>query len=264
MPEHDGVTQNGSERPGPGPADASPTPRQRLLRDLGRPRRSQVVVAVLLALLGFGAVTQVRTADAEGSYAGYREQDLIDVLNGLSATTQRAQAELARLEQRRDDLQSSTLRRQAALDEARSQVDTLSILAGLIPVTGPGIRVTIEERTAEVDVDSFIDLVQELRSTGAEAIQVNDKVRLVAQSSFDSAPGGLVVDGTLLEPPYVVEAIGEPSTLAGAVTFLSGPKDEFEEDGATVEVDELKSVEIRAVRPGGSSGSGSSQDSASQ
>ena len=255
-----------STNPDPVEPEQGPQPsgRERLLRDLRRPHRTQLVVAVLLALVGFGAVTQVRTNDADSSYAGYREQDLIDVLNGLSTTTQRAQSELTRLEQRRDDLQSATLRRQAALEEARSQVDTLNILAGLVPVTGPGVRVKISEETAEINVDTFIDLIQELRSAGAEAIQVNGKVRVVAQSSFEKVPGGLLVDGTVLEPPYVVEAIGEPSTLAGSVTFLRGPEDEFKEDGATVAVDRVNSLDIIAVRArdgrvSGSSGSATSQ-----
>ncbi|GAB7007339.1 DUF881 domain-containing protein [Nocardioides sp. AN3] len=250
--------------PEPTGSAPEPTGRARLMRDLKRARRSQLVVAVLLALVGFGAVTQVRTNDADSSYAGYREQDLIDVLNGLSATTQRAQTELTRLQQRRDDLQSTTLRRQAALDETKSQVDTLNILAGLVPVTGPGIRVTIKEQTSAVDVSTFIDLVEELRSSGAEAIAVNGKTRLVAQSSFDKVPGGLLIDGTVVEPPYVVEAIGEPSTLAGAVTFLRGPADEFKADGATVSVDKLNSLDITAVRPHGGSGTGSSAGSGAQ
>jgi uncharacterized protein YlxW (UPF0749 family) len=238
-----------------------PVGRERLLRDLARPRRSQIVVAVLLALVGFGAVTQVRTNDEDSSYSGYREQDLIDVLNGLSATTQRAQTELNRLRSRRDDLQSTSQRRQAAVAEAKSQVDTLNILAGLVPVTGPGIRLTIKEETSEISVDHFIDLVEELRSSGAEAIQVNGKVRLVAQSSFDKVPGGLEIDGTVLEPPYVVDAIGEPSTLKGAVTFLSGPVDDLTDDGADVVVDKLDSLDIKAVRD---EDAGSSEGSASQ
>jgi uncharacterized protein YlxW (UPF0749 family) len=250
----------------PEPEDDSPPPtgRERLLRDLRKPQRTQLVVAVLLALVGFGAVTQVRTNDEDSSYAGYREQDLIDVLNGLSTTTQRAQSELTRLERRRDDLQSATLRRQAALEEAKSQVDSLNILAGLVPVTGPGVRVTITEETSEISVDSFIDLVQELRSAGAEAIQVNGKVRLVGQSSFEKVPGGLLIDGTVLEPPYVVEAIGEPSTLAGSVTFLRGPEDELKEDGASVEVDKTNSLDITAVRDRNGGVSGSSGSSPSQ
>ncbi len=180
------------------------------------------MVGILLALVGFAAVTQVRANDQDTAFTGYREQDLIDVLNGLAGTTQRAQSEIVRLEQARDDLRDSTSKRQAALEEARSEVTTLSILAGTVPVTGPGVRVRIVEDTAAVNMDSFLDLIEELRSVGAEAIQVNGSQRLVAQSYIDQVPGGLVVDGTVLSPPYTVEAIGEPTTLAGAVTFARG------------------------------------------
>lgn len=225
-----------------------PSGRARLWRAVATPRRGQVIVGALLALLGFAAVTQVRTTDEAGSFTGFREQDLIDVLSGLAGTTQRAQSEIARLEKSRDDLRDSTSRRQTALDEAKGEVQTLGILAGTIPVTGPGVRIRISEETDEVNVDTFIDLIEELRSVGAEAIQINDEVRLVAQSFFDQAPGGLVVDGKLLEPPYVVEAIGEPGTLKGAVTFARGPGDELEHDGAEVHITQLTSLDITSVR----------------
>jgi uncharacterized protein YlxW (UPF0749 family) len=116
-----------------------------------------------------------------------------------------------------------------------------------VPVTGPGIRVRIVEDTSAVNMDKFLDLIQELRSVGAEAIQVNVNKRLVAQSYIEQVPGGLVVDGTVLAPPYVVEAIGEPTTLAGAVTFARGPQDAFEKDGATVTVTKLPTLDITSV-----------------
>lgn len=236
--------------PTPQPPNADAVARRRLWETLKRPRRSQLVAGILLAALGFAAVTQVRTNVDDSSYSGYREQDLIDVLNGLAGTTQRAQAELQRLEQTRDDLRSRSQQRQAALDEARAQLDRLNILAGRVAVQGPGIRITITEESGAASVDSFLDLVQELRSVGAEAIEVNSEVRLVAQSAFDTAEGGIRIDGRLLEPPYVVEAIGEPATLAGAVTFARGPEDEFEKDGAKVEVKQVSTVKIESTAAG--------------
>lgn len=233
----------------PAPPEAPQSPRERLLHSLGRPRRSQIVVALLLAALGFAAVTQVRTTEDDRTYAGYREQDLIDVLNGLAGTVQRNQSELDRLQAARADLLSDTEQREAALEQARGQVDALSVLAGVVPVTGPGIRVTITEKVAQVEVGSFIDLIQELRSVGAEAIQVNGQVRLVAQSSFEQGAGGLVVDGKRLAPPYVVDAIGEPTTLAGAVTFANGPQTQLEDDGAEVEMQQLDSLDIESTVP---------------
>ena len=236
------------DRPAPGPtAEAPPSGRDRLRRALVRPSRGQVIVGVLLALLGYAAVTQVRFTTVDDTYASLREQDLIDVLNGLAAQTQRAEAEIARLERTRDDLQSDTGQREAAITQAEQQAATLSIMAGLVPVTGPGIRITITETEGSVDVDTMVDLVQELRTAGAEAIQINEEVRLVAQSSFEDAVGGISVDGTIVRSPYVFDVIGEPGTLHGAVDFPKGPRDQFEDGGATVEVEELASIDIEAV-----------------
>src|SRR6478609_2222338 len=223
------------------------TGRARLRGALLRPTRGQVIVAVLLALLGYAAVTQVRFTNVDKTYASLREQDLIDVINGLAGRTQRAEAEIARLERTRDDLQSDTGARQAALAQAEHDADTLAIMAGLVPVTGPGIRVTITEQDGTIDVDSMVDMIQELRTAGAESIQINGQVRVVAQTSFDDAVGGILVDGQLVSSPYVVDAIGEPSTLAGAVDFPNGPREQFEGEGATVQVEQLEALDIESV-----------------
>lgn len=231
----------------PEPQQSPPEGRQRLTSALFRPSRGQAVVGVLLAVVGFGAVTQVRSTEVDDTYAGYREQDLIDVLSGLAGTTQRAETEIAGLESTRRDLQSSTDARAAALAQAKARSDTLSILAGLVPVTGPGVRITIKETTTPVDIDAMLDTVQELRAADAESIQINGQVRIVAQSSFEDGIGGISVDGTLLSAPYVIDVIGEPHTLSGALTFPRGPKSEFESDAATVEIQELKSLDIEST-----------------
>ena len=84
---------------------------------------------------------------------------------------------------------------------------------GWCPVTGPGIRITITEQTGPVDIDSVLDTVEELRSAGAEAMQFNGQVRVIAQTSLEDAVGGFSVDGTLVTSPYVIDVIGDPHTL---------------------------------------------------
>lgn len=230
------------------PERERPTGRQRLVEALSHPSRGQAVVGVLLAVVGFAAVTQVRSTDLDDTYAGYREQDLIDVLSGLAGTTQRAEDELSRLEETRRDLESSTDARRAALSVEKERADTLAILAGLVPVTGPGVRITINETTAPIDIDTLLDTIQELRAADAEAIEVNEQVRVVAQSAIEDGVGGISIDGALLSAPYVIEVIGEPNELSGAMTFPSGPQSDFEADGATVQVQELTSLDIESVQ----------------
>ena len=103
-------------------------------------------------------------------------------------------------------------------------------------MTGPGIRVTVTEGPQHVDVDSVLDTIEELRSAGAEAMQVNGKVRLVAQSSVQSTPSGIEIDGVELTSPYVFDVIGDPHTLQGALSLSDGPIAEFQDSGATVDV----------------------------
>jgi uncharacterized protein YlxW (UPF0749 family) len=238
----------------PGPAtwpqvDRRQDGRSRLWRAFAKPTRGQVVVGVLLALVGFAGVTQVRSNQVDDTYTGLREQDLIDILNGLAGTTQRAQSEIQRLEERRDELRSDTSARQAALEEARQQAEVLSVLAGTVPVRGPGVEITIEEDEGEVEVGPFIDMVQALRTAGAEAMQINGEVRVVAQTSFEAGNGGLLVDGRLLEPPYAVDVIGPPDNLVAALRFPEGPQDQFqEEDAAELTFEERGAVDVATTR----------------
>ena len=223
--------------------------RERLRSAVVRPSRRQVVVAALLAVLGFAFVVQVRDTAANDTYAGLRESELVEVLDGLTGTAERARREVDRLEARRDELADESQARFAALDEAEQRVRTLNIIAGLVPVTGPGLRMTINESSSRVNVGSLLDTVQELRTAGAEAIEINDSIRLGADSSFDNAVGGIEVDGQLLEPPYVIEVIGDPHVLRSALEFSTGPIETLETyDGATVDVEELEAVQITSVR----------------
>ncbi len=222
--------------------------RDRLRGAFWRPNRTQLIVAVLLAAVGFAAAVQIHDKQVENEYAGLREQDLIDILDGLSGTAQRTQREIDELERTRADLLSESRQRQAAIDQAQEQADALDVLAGTVPVTGPGIRLTITEVDGVVSIGSMLDTIQELRTIGAEAIQLNGKVRVVAQTPFEQGDGGLLVDGTLVTAPYVVDVIGVPDTLAGAVEFGLGPRQQLEEDGAEIEVEKLASLDIESVR----------------
>lgn len=223
--------------------------RARLVQSLRRPSRGQAVVGVLLAAVGFAAVTQVHASSATSSYAGYREQDLIDLLNGLTTASQRSRDDLAKLEADRAALQDSTSKRQAALSQARQLTRNLQILTGQVPVTGPGMVVTVVG--GNVTVDSMLDTIEELRTAGAEAIAINN-TRLTASSFIQAAATGLLVDGTVMSGPYTLRVIGDPTLLSAAMVFAEGPKAQLEANGAAVNIQTSDKVQIMAVASAGS------------
>ena len=68
----------------------------------------------------------------------------------------------------------------------------------------------------------WIDTKKCAVDAGVEAIEINDRVRVIAQTSFEDDPAGVRVDGVVLKAPYVIDAIGSPSTLSGALSFDGG------------------------------------------
>ena len=233
------------------PAPVPPSDgRARLLASLRRPgSRGQAAAAVLLAILGFAAVTQVKANGKDDQYVGARQGDLVQYINNLSLASQRTEAEIARLQQTRDALRSDTRSRRTALERARQQADTLGILAGTVPVVGSGVRVTVTDEKGGVGSNQLLEGLEELRDAGAEAIELNNRVRVVAQTSLKDVDGGVMVDGTVLRAPYVIEAIGSPHDLATALDFKGGFIDEVQRadvDG-TVQVQESDKVEISTV-----------------
>lgn len=238
------------DEPADDPADDPVDGRARLLAALRRPgSRGQAVAALLLAALGFAAVVQVRANEKDDAYIGARQGDLIQYINSLSLASDRAETQITALQGTRDSLGNDTEARRTALALARKQADTLGILAGTLPAEGPGVRVTVSDKSTGVGTNQLIDGLQELRDAGAEVIEFNDTVRVVAQTSLqDTTGGGVVVDDVPLKPPYVIDAIGDPQTLATALDFTGGFISEVRGVGGTVSVKRLTTVEIASVR----------------
>lgn len=231
------------------PEDEEPPTRSRRFAAFARLHGREVAVAALLAVLGFAYVVQVRGNHTDDNYAGVRPRELIQGLDALSDTVERARREVTRLEARRDDLQKESGARSAALDEFSQRLRTLNIIAGLVPVSGPGLRVTITEGEEPVTVGSLLDTVQELRTAGAEAMEINDTYRLGAQSSFERGPEGILLEGQALKSPYVIEVIGDQHVLRTALEFSSGPVETLQTtDGASVTIQEIDTVEIKSTR----------------
>lgn len=232
------------------PADPppAPTPGERLRSTLTRsPSRGQALVAVPLAVLGFAAAVQVGASNAGGVYTGDRRGDLVQQLDSLDAANARAQRQIRELEATKRELESTTDIRRAALEEARAEATRLAILTGTVPATGPGVVIRIDDPDGVVSAATMLNAIEELRDAGAEAIEINDSARVVAQTYFADRNGSLTVDGDDLRPPYVIDAIGAPATLGVAVEFPGGLEDEVRALGGTVEVQQVDAVDVTSL-----------------
>jgi uncharacterized protein YlxW (UPF0749 family) len=201
----------------------------KLRRAFLHPGKGQVIAAAILLLVGMAGVMQIKINTADATYSGARREDLIQLLDGLGAQSRRLEGEIAELEQTRTSLKSGADSGRTARDAVRKQVQDLSILAGTVPAQGLGIRMRISDPGGRVNAEVLLDAVEELRDAGAEVIEVNDTVRIVASSWFgQEGQGGLLIDGASVTRPITIEAIGDPHALEEAAQFRGGIVSEIE------------------------------------
>ncbi|HEX8498620.1 MAG TPA: DUF881 domain-containing protein [Actinomycetales bacterium] len=222
-------------------------------RRLGRvlePRlsRAQLLGAVLVAALGFALVAQLRQSDEQG-LSSLRQSDLVRILDDVGDRRDRLAAETSDLQAQQRQLVAGASGSQAAIDAARERLDALGVLAGTLPATGPGIEVFLSDPDASLRAATVLDLVQELRDAGAEAIQVGP-VRVVASTAFTDEGGAVRAGGTVLQAPYTVLAIGDSQTLATALEIPGGIVASLPEGArATVAArEEVRVTALHAVR----------------
>lgn len=233
-------------------AAPEPAPPARGLRELGRalvrPTASHVLLAAVLLVFGVGVGTQLTTKAADDQYATARRADLIQLLDTATAETRRLESELTQLKATRDKLQSGVDSAKVAQTEAQNRLDNLGILNGTIAATGPGIRLVIYDPESKVTGSTLLDAVEEFRDAGAEVIEINDSVRVVASTWFSSKNGEIVVDGASIMRPVVIDVIGDGHALEEAARFRGGLVSQVTQLGGSATITQQTSVSVTATR----------------
>lgn len=145
------------------------------------------------------------------------------------------------------------------------ELQKVNVLAGLTPVTGPGVIITLrdskkqpekpkgmtdtawQEMTADYLIhDANIrDVVNELKNAGAEAISINDQ-RVVGSTSIRCVGNNVHVNAVpTAGSPVVVKAIGDPDLIQSGLLMRGGIKDHFV-DQEMILVDKATSLTLPA------------------
>lgn len=212
---------------------------------------AQLALTAVALVLGFIVVLQIRAQSGAADLAGRSAQDLTVLVANLNTRNDQLRGEIAALEGELGDLRTAQDRGQTSVDQLREDLARIEGWAGLLPVTGPGVRVRIE---GPIHAGAVDDVVNELRNAGAEAIAI-DGIRDVPGVVVTGDPGALTVDGTAAAGVVEIEAVGDPGALGGTLTRAGGLVAQLAatEPGAAVDVASVDSLALpattRTLRP---------------
>lgn len=210
-----------------------------------RSTRRQLVVGAMCVLLGFAMVGSVRVTDNAGALTNARESDLVQILDDLTQRRARLEDETRALTSARDQLLAGSA--EQVIAQTRDRVRALSVLAGTVPVYGPGVRVRFNDPQGVLDSSAILNAVEELRDAGAEAIDINGRRIVVSTWFADGRLRGINVSGSIVGAPYVITAIGDGDTMVAALDIPGGVADAVNAAGAHFSAQTLDDVTIDSI-----------------
>ncbi|KGP75553.1 hypothetical protein JT05_10085 [Desulfosporosinus sp. Tol-M] len=216
-------------------------------------KRERSLLGAASILIGFLFIILLKTQGVTGSQVALQETAVPSLIQ-TEQENQQLYLEIDKLQLELDKYAQG----QSASTLAKQQLQEAQMNAGMIAVTGPCVRITLDDskRTAQDQEDPGLFYIHEqyireifnaLWNGGAEAIAVNGQ-RVTTNTEVFCSGSFIQINGTRQMPPYVIEAIGDANTLSAALNFYGWFKlgDLQQQYGITRKLDVLDKVVIPA------------------
>lgn len=179
----------------------------------GERARWPLVGATVAAATLVVVIAAVQTR-ASAPAAARSRSALVAAVDRQTATVDRLERTIASLSAEQAALRDASLESTTAGAALTRRIADAELALGILPVSGPGLRVTLADAGSGSNASLVQDrqlqsVVNALWAAGAEAIAINGE-RLTAQSAIRQAGDAILVDFRPLVSPYVVTAIGPP------------------------------------------------------
>lgn len=218
---------------------------------------ANVSMGIVCLILAFFVTMQIKSVNEINKLGGTDKVRAERLATELKNEQDKNSELYKQLMQAKQDIES--FRQEASMSDTYSetllaQLSRAELLAGLVPVYGAGVQVTLTDSMATGgmadnanayiihDLD-ILQVINELRDAGAEAISLNGE-RIVSTSEIRCAGSTVSVNNNRYSVPFVISAIGDPVNLENALLMRNGVVDNLTFYGINVEVKKVNSLNI--------------------
>jgi uncharacterized protein YlxW (UPF0749 family) len=220
------------------------------------------LVPVVALLAGLLFATSGRTAQGTDLRAG-EITELSELIDQRNAVITEQADQLGDLQRQVEQLTAQAATRNGDVAAAQSAGEAGELSAALVPLTGPGVVITLDDAPSRPDgslpVNARPDdlvihqsdvqaVVNAVWAAGADGVAIMDE-RLIATSAVRCVGNTLLLEGRTYSPPFVVTAVADASAVRAQlaaspqVAVFQQAVDAY---GLTFTVRERPSVELPA------------------
>ena len=198
-------------------------------------KQKQVVIIIFIMcfLLTIGICIQVKTIKQAtiGTGSVSMQNDLRDEVIRMQEKYKRNSAQLDKKQKELDELMNGISNTDDTASQYNKKLENLNNILGYNSLKGEGIIIKMED--AEVDANvlnisdylvhdkDLLQVVNALINAGAEAIDINGQ-RIVSDTEITCVGNVIKINNEKVGTPYIINAIGLPEKLYGALTMPGG------------------------------------------
>jgi uncharacterized protein YlxW (UPF0749 family) len=219
----------------------------------------QVTLGVALLGLGFLVAAQLAAEGPRVRYTTQERSPLVETATDLQTDQEALKAAILDLRTRIQAAEQAGEGSAALVKDLNDQLQSARIAAGLIPLTGSGIVLQIEDSQEPANPEGNMQdllvgardlrtIVEEMWEAGAEAVAVNGERMTPTTAVIDIGPS-ILVNSAYLAGPYQVAAIGPDdlyARLSASPGFVDFIRARAEAWGLRVSIAEPESVDMPA------------------
>lgn len=187
-----------------------------------------IILGIVCLILTIGICVQIKTVNSNGTTTSNNK-----VVNNLKSQVLKTKEKYEEMYNRIDQIQHEIEVAREKVTSSNNQLKSLeekikkyNILAGTTEVSGQGVKITITDASINNSLISLLspeeyivhntdvlEIVNELKNAGAEAISVNGQ-RISNNTAISCDGNVVVINGEKVSSPFEIIAIGFPSRLA--------------------------------------------------
>jgi len=192
-----------------------------------------LILGTMCLLLTYGISVQIKTVSGTGTTVSTNaaENELRDAVLKAKEKYDNLYEQLEKVEAELEKERTNSTKNNTELADLENTIKDGNKILGLSEVKGNGLIVTVDDNK-KISLDDWfndpnllvvhhtdlINVVNEIKNAGAEAISINDQ-RIVTTTAIECDGNVIKINGEKIAAPFEIKAIGVPESLISIYRF---------------------------------------------
>lgn len=218
-----------------------------------------IILGLVFCLLTIAIIVQVKSVKklAVDSNVNFSDNELRDEVLKWKEKYDNAFEELTKKEEELEKQRKKATENDSSSKEAEEELKIGNAILGLTDISGEGVEIILKDNqnitseTATLDMSYYVvhdidilSVVNELKNAGAEAISINDQ-RIIGSTSITCAGNVANINGEKVGAPFIIDAIGDSTTLYEALKRPGGYIEILNSSGIVTNIKKVNNINMK-------------------